>query len=506
MLLILLLACDGPGTKLDDSGLAGATPQLWYYPDTLSFSPATEGSASTKEVTLRNTGSGDLVIRTLAAWGSGAFDVATMPPSAPIKPGEILTVTVQFTPTNPHDTGGLTIMTNDPANPSVDVPLEGFALVPSLALSANPMDFGVVPTGCTISRTLSVENVGYATLRVDELVNTNPLFELPDFELPLEDPVFIEVGDSWDFNVTYHSITEGVVDGELWFTGNDILGVNVGILTAEGTADTTGLDEFWQPSAAETRADVLVFVSRTSSMSDNEGATRNNLDAFADALARTPLDWQLGVVTGDDGCVNVGVVTPVNFSDGAVLDSAFTGDFGLLTDEGLTVIDNALQKTGEGQCNQGLLRNVSKPVIVLIADGAEQSAQGWEALVADIQARAPGAIIHAVAPATTGDCPTSVQGAGYFDAAQATGGATLDFCGNNWGGAFDDVFGLLYSGPATTFELTSIPDEASLDVRVNGAAANGWTYSATANAIIFEEPPEAGAHITVQYDLGATCE
>lgn len=506
-MLLILLACNGQGPKVDDSGvLTGPAPQLWYFPDTLSYSPDVLGGSDSKDVTIRNTGGSDLVIRGLATWGSGAFSLATLPPSQPIPPGEIITVSVQFTPTNPNDTGGLTILTNDPLAPSVNIPLEGFALVPSIELSPNPMDFGLVPSGCKLTRTLSVNNVGYAELRIDELVNTNPVFSLPeDLELPLEDPIFVAPGASWELPVTFNSITEVGAEGELWFTGNDILGVNVGILQGQGTTDRDGSDEFWQSDAAHPRTDILVFISRTSSMADNEGLTRANLDALADALVRTPLDWQLGVATKDDGCVNVGVVTPVNFSDGAVLDSAFSGEFGLLTDEGLSVAKNALDKTGEGLCNQGLLRNESKPTIILISDAAEQSAQGWESVVGDIQELAPGVVIHAVSPSASGACETSVLGAGYQEAAEETGGVNLNFCDADWGAAFQHVFDLLYTGPATAFPLSSVPDPNSISVRVNEAATNAWSYNSNDNTVVFESAPAAGAHITIEYDLGASC-
>ncbi len=57
------------------------------------------------------------------------------------------------------------------------------------------------------------------------------------------------------------------------------------------------------------------------------------------------------------------------------------------------------------------------------------------------------------------------------------------------------------AGGATEFELTSLPVEATLVVKVDGAVVTNWTYSSVDNAVVFDTAPAEGATIEIEYTV-----
>ena len=64
------------------------------------------------------------------------------------------------------------------------------------------------------------------------------------------------------------------------------------------------------------------------------------------------------------------------------------------------------------------------------------------------------------------------------------------------------------SGSGRVFVLTEVAVESTVEVRVEGVIAGGWSFDASANAVVFDEGnvPSEGATITVAYARQAVCD
>jgi hypothetical protein len=140
-------------------------------------------------VVLSNTGTAPLTLGSLAVTGSNPGDfTASSPVSLPaaIAPGSQITLSIAFAPSAPGArSASLSINTDDPLSPTLQVPLSGTGLVPAIGFSPASLVFAPtvlttqVPgyTGSTLG--LGVTNTGQAELIVDSQTTSGSPFSVP---------------------------------------------------------------------------------------------------------------------------------------------------------------------------------------------------------------------------------------------------------------------------------------------------------------------------------------
>ena len=117
-----------PRVELAITGLGGdgPTPDIHLDPTSLDFDVVAPGDAETLWFTLSNQGDGDLLIGTTEQTGSGAFSLVGDPAYQTIPPDGSTQLIVLYTPTSiDGDNGALTLTSNDPDEPEVQVTLLG---------------------------------------------------------------------------------------------------------------------------------------------------------------------------------------------------------------------------------------------------------------------------------------------------------------------------------------------------------------------------------------------
>jgi hypothetical protein len=175
----------------------GARPQT-AITGNLNFGIVPRGSSATREITLENTGSGDLDI--LNARLAGSSDVSysltpVSPTSATLAPGHSALFDVTFTPTGTFAgtrTGSLIIDTDDTVPNDTGAPTNGqltatntisatgIAGLPKIAVSGS-LDFGTIPRGTSATRDVTIQNTGNAPLTISSvsmLVGSDPAFSV----------------------------------------------------------------------------------------------------------------------------------------------------------------------------------------------------------------------------------------------------------------------------------------------------------------------------------------
>ncbi|MCZ7624510.1 MAG: choice-of-anchor D domain-containing protein [Candidatus Methylomirabilis sp.] len=159
-------------------------PAIGLTPPSLDFGTVNVGGPSGDlTTTIQNTGGASLEITGIALCPgtSGEF---TWSPGSPltVAPGAGTTLTVHYTPADAGtDAGCLAIASNDPATPSANLAVTGIGNIPppppdpqpTIGLTPTSLNFGTVVVGGSVSKTVTITNLGTAPLDVTSIGSCN---------------------------------------------------------------------------------------------------------------------------------------------------------------------------------------------------------------------------------------------------------------------------------------------------------------------------------------------
>jgi len=172
--LLILSACSEYGIKEKDS-VAGdtgssASPDILVQPTSLDFRTIDVGEASAAQVVrVSNVGIDVLHIDDVVLDTPGVFTMTTIGAFA-LAPEEKTDFTVTFSPVAPGAVSGtVSVLSDDPDEPTVDIPLTGEGAGPDIVVEPEVWDFGTVAVGASSDLTVTLSNVGSADLHVDDV-------------------------------------------------------------------------------------------------------------------------------------------------------------------------------------------------------------------------------------------------------------------------------------------------------------------------------------------------
>jgi hypothetical protein len=243
----------GSGTvSLSGSGTAASAAAIAVEPTSLDFGSVTVGQTRELPITVRNTGNAMLSMSAITASNArfsatpaGAFDLA---------PGATREVTVRFSPTAAGaQLGTLTVASNG-GTATVSLAGTGTA-APTAVLAVDPrsLDFGSVTVGQTRELPITVRNSGNATLSINAIGRSNPLFTATPggaFDLA--------PGASREVSVRFSPTAAGAQTGTLTIVSNAgsanvaLIGTGAAAPAAVMLLDPTSLD-FGAVAAGQTK-------------------------------------------------------------------------------------------------------------------------------------------------------------------------------------------------------------------------------------------------------------
>jgi subtilisin family serine protease len=139
--------------------------------------------------------------------------------TATLLPGESTTIPVLFDARELLGgtyQGGITISSNDPVNPMMEVPVTLHVTgAPNISVNPPSIDFGNAYEGSQKSRILVVKNTGTDALMVNSMITDNPAFAV------VFNPIEINPRDSAVFIATFHAGALGDYSGTLTIGSND---------------------------------------------------------------------------------------------------------------------------------------------------------------------------------------------------------------------------------------------------------------------------------------------
>lgn len=515
--LVLLLGCsDHSLQKHNDVGGRNDIPLIAVSPDSLDFGEREPSEEIELVFTVTNEGTENSVldvdsIEFVTGEGEG-FALVDAESDFRLLRGESRAFTVRFIPPLPGDLAGeIVVKSNDDSNPAVPVYLNGVGLMPYLEVTPNPLDFGEVLVECSRENNFTLTNVGNMELVVDSIASVGNGFTL--IERPAL-PDRLAPGDSVPVTVGFAPDNEAAFNGSLVVGSNDPRGEQRPV--QQGSGIFAGYYEEWHTVPPPGPVTLIMAVDQSNSMTDDQAALARQAETLAASLSASTDDWRIMVLTRDDGCNSGGIMTQDTENFAAAFTAAVQdGDEGYNSEKLMAMALSAMQQTGDGECNDGILDNDEGRLwhFVYVTDEDEQSPERWDYYV-NAFAVLKGDEYLVKHSAIAGDVPNGCESDGntatparkYYEAVTDTYGRFFSIC-SDWAGDLDalarigvtmDTFG----------PLAHDPDPRSIYVEVNGVDRTSDTrYYGDSNTVVFTaNPPQSYDEVFISYDIPFSCD
>lgn len=513
--------------KIDDMF---GDPAIRVTPDSLDLGALGPGEVGTGSFAIMSVGSDSSVLKVTdiafdeTVWididgetfaGDGAFTI--MPPDGDasflLPEGRQSEVVVTCAPAHAGDYETLiTVHSNDDNNPAVPVVVRCNGLMPELEISPDPFDMGTLNVGCEHTGQVMLRNVGNADLVITSVQEDNEVFTLEVPRLPMT----LAPDEFGELDLTFAPNTATDYIGVITVDSNEAEGTREAVQWGTGLVPRSFVDSYYLE--ANPMADIIFYVDQSLSMENDQVELSDNLSRFIEGLSPYTPDWQIAVVTNDDGCTETGSMTPLTpgYMD-LFRNAAMNGEFGDNTERGLEIAYQAAAHSQAGECNEGLLREGALAHFIMVSDEADQSPRGWQFTVDEVTAtKGDESLVKfsAVAGPLPSGCTEeddgetvheAAAGTGYYEAVQNTGGVFLSLC-SDWA---ENVAILASSFTApTSYALSNRPDPFTIAVEVNDIVVRDWTYSSANNSVVFNElaRPVEGDRIDIAYSEPYGCD
>ncbi len=474
----------------------GLLPGLRAEPAALQLPAADWGRVAQGAVTIINDGELTLPISGLEV--SGGFQLAP-PPVAALGPGESVELQISREVDGPAAAGALRV---EAPGGGLWVPLAAEGRMPGLAFDPPQVFAGEVLTGCPAQLTVELWNPGGAPTTVTAL---RPIGEGLELE-PLDLPLTLPPGARAALGATFHA-PAGPPAGR-----SPPLSVQA---EADGPAPAAAAQiavelrprprgaMTWRQDGPWPEVDLVLVVDRSASMDEERARLADGVADLVESFDELGVDWRVGVLTRDDGCLN-GAVDPADADPVGALLELMDGAWGLDAEAGLQRAARAAA-AADGGCTAGFFRPEARAAFLFLSDEPDQSARPWAELVAELRAFDPDVALSAIVGPPEG-CEGARPGRGYLEAAAATGGATLSICSGDWRPWLLGEGARLGGEPTGRFPLRAPVGPGPVDVRVDGEPAVGWRLEP--DALVFDAGrwPGPGAQIALHHPLALPCD
>ncbi|MEV6926332.1 choice-of-anchor D domain-containing protein [Dactylosporangium sp. NPDC051485] len=231
----LTFTTDAGNVALDLHG-NGTQPGLGATPSALTFGTVPTGASKTLGVSITNTGTSAVTITGSTA-PAAPFTASGFPANgSTLAAGASVSVTVKYTPTVAgNQTGSLSIASSAG---SVTVPLSGTAVTGAahLSITPNPVAFGSVAVGTTVTQTFDIANTGNIALTITKAAPPVGAFNT---STPISEGQQLSPGDIIHQTVTFSPTAQGAQSAVYSITGDDGQGAVLVQLTGTGVPPTS---------------------------------------------------------------------------------------------------------------------------------------------------------------------------------------------------------------------------------------------------------------------------
>jgi hypothetical protein len=518
--LLALCACqttdgahDTTGDPIDPLGGDGVG-ELELDADELQFGTVNLGSSGEASVLLSNIGDGDLSIEALAISPEDAFFTVDPLQGLVLPAGQSVELGVHYTPLDVGpETGWLRIEADIPDTWSHTVFLEGRGTGPRLVFEPEGVGIDDAQPGCDHPLEINLANRGDQALTIESLgwlADSDELWLEEPPALPWE----LHPGELLNLLAHYRPIGQGEDQASLEVESSDPLAPLQWLALEAACPEVIEVEQrfVWR---GEVGTDVILAMDSSASMQMELGEIREQLADTQQALADAGVDFQLGLVYTDSGCVQGSTpwLDPSHSREdalAALIEMSTIEEAASNAERAFMQLEAALAQTGTGGCNEGLRREGYQLQLVGISDEPEQSVNTWAYYTTLFQSYAgdPDEVtVHAVGGDYPGGCDGASAYTGMYEATVSTGGELVSICSGSWGMELATAIAA-HQGGDHVLPLDHHPVPESIELWVDGERrSEGWSYSEAGVHIAFDEgqePPD-GAEIDLAYIALGDC-
>ena len=190
----------------------GTQPGISVTPSTVSFGNVADGTSVPQVITVKNTGTANLVVSSATASGTG-FSVTGFTAQT-LAPNSTLTFNAVFAPTSPGAVSGSVSIATNLSGPTT-VALNGTGTQPAMSVTPSSVSFGTVADGTGSTQAVILKNTGTANLVVSSETVTGAGFSVVNFTAQTLAP-----GGSMNFNAVFAPTSAGAVSGSISVSTN----------------------------------------------------------------------------------------------------------------------------------------------------------------------------------------------------------------------------------------------------------------------------------------------
>ncbi|MCE9673321.1 choice-of-anchor D domain-containing protein [Myxococcus stipitatus] len=437
-------------------------------------------------------------------------------------------------------TGELKLTVNNPAHPTVTLPLKGVSRTSCLVATPTYVDFGPIRFDCAAApRKTYISNRCSEPLTVMSADIGNGTSGQFSLLTPILQPRTLQAGEGFELEVDYARDTLGQHFSPLYLRVANEPSPFLVPLIGETNHEGIQVDRYTQ--GTDSQLDVLFVVSNTTTMGPYQDRLQSAIPGWLDYAREQGVDVRVGVTStglvqrgpqcgGGANGGEAGRLFPVDGNRARVLSSnspnAATGlqanlEVGLCHNlvQGLETMRQALsaplsEQTDDPRTaqpndgNWGFTRPAARMAVVVLADEDDNSGFTPDSYIQFLQTLKGTGMSHrsqlyALVP-TDSRCTTAGDDADRFiSVARGTGGRVESICDGDYRPLLDSVIQRAGDLQAD-FPLTADPmGQAEMSVRVQGQPVpeSQWTYDADANAIVFNGAavPRPGQTVEVRY-------
>ncbi len=530
-------------------------------PTTLSFGLVTPPDYKDLSFQIRNRGQlpGDLCLISSLDLKIGSDPIFSLPQGAvfdeELQPGATRTVIVRGWPqgvvpaTLTNVMGTVAFSISNPAKPEGLVALSATIGTSCLTISPDDLNFGTVKKDCnSATRSFTVYNTCPNAVKIESFAMVAPAGEpggstncpgataCPEF-IPVDTSgiapmTMVQPGATpVTFSLKYRPLNLGTDYGVFLIKVTQNAQVVDYLVTLTGTGDTQGLNTDTFTQDTKPKADILLVIDNSCSMSDKQQALSVNFASFIKYANTAQVDYQIAVTTTDmvvEGGRIVGDANNPKVLKPTTPDvelkfkqKVSLGTLGSGAEQDLLPAVAALTAPLITSDNAGLLRADAVLAVVAITDADDQSPQPVSYYVNQLLSvkgvqRATMFSFNAVGPYLPSEPPgCSYDGPGGGGRLQlavgATAGVKEEICTPDWSKSLEQI-GKNAFGYRTNFFLNASPDLSggkTIVVKLDGQQLDEvdvlgsliWHYDPINNSVNFEPlfVPEPGKTLTLTY-------
>jgi photosystem II stability/assembly factor-like uncharacterized protein len=192
----------------------GIEAKLVIEPTILNFGEVAIGDSRDTTLFLRNAGNALLTVRN-AFFDNNFFRVLSFQ-ARTLRPSESMLLPVTFAPLIARGaTATLTILSDDPNTPQIDIFADGIGVAADISTSATALDFGTVELGEGRNITMRISNSGNAELRLDRLTLSGV-----QFRTETTSEVILQPGESSAIEIFFLPLDSGIHSDTLTIFSN----------------------------------------------------------------------------------------------------------------------------------------------------------------------------------------------------------------------------------------------------------------------------------------------